>query len=137
MRGTSSSRRFLIRRAWWLRPLLLLVGLTNDANSYVAIEGERLRVRFGWFFNQTFPLSAIEGVAPMRWPWYHGLGWRTNLVGLVGWVASLRGVVQIRFLERQRVGWIIPLVKLRCDRLAVSLEEPEAFIAALNGALGR
>jgi len=71
----------------------------------------------------------------MRWPWYYGLGWRTNLRGLVGVVASMRGVVQIRFRQRQRVG-IIPLVKLRCDRLAVSLEEPEAFMAALNEALG-
>lgn len=135
MNEAGGSRRFLIRRAWWLRPLLLLVGLTTDANSYAVIEGERLRVRFGWFFNQTFALTVIEGVAPMRWPWYYGLGWRTNLRGLVGVVASMRGVVQIRFRQRQRVG-IIPLVKLRCDRLAVSLEEPETFMAALNEALG-
>jgi hypothetical protein len=63
--------------------LLLLVGLTNDANSHVAIGGERLRVRFGWF--------------------------------LVGVVASMRGVVQIRFRERQRVGGIIPLIN--CDAI--------------------
>lgn len=124
----------MIRRDGWLQPLLFMVGLTRDSNSYVAIEGDRLRVRFGWFFNQTFALSDIERAEAMRWPWYYGLGWRANLVGLVGLVASMQGVVAIRFRERQRVGGIVPFFKLRCDRLAVSLREPEDFIAALRRA---
>ena len=62
--------RFLIRRDGWLRPLLFLVGLVRDSNSYVAIEGDRVRVRFGWFFNQTFALSDIDGAELMRSPWY-------------------------------------------------------------------
>jgi len=125
-------RRFLIRRDGWVQPLLFLVGAVRDSNSYVAIEGDRLRVRFGWLFNQTFALSDIEGAEPMRWPWYGGLGWRTDLRGLVALVASYRGVVAIRFRERQRVRGIIPFVKLRCDRLAVSLREPDELIAALS-----
>jgi len=125
-------RLYLIRRDGWLQPLLFVVGLVRDSNSYVAIEGERLRVRFGWFFNQTFALSDIEGVEAMRWPWYYGLGWRANLAGLVGVVGSMRGVVAIRFRERQRVGGIVPLIKLRFDRLAVSLREPEDLIATLR-----
>ena len=132
MTFVEGQRRFLIRREAWLQPLLWLVGLVRDSNSYVAIEGERLRVRFGWFFHQTFALSDIEGVEAMRWPWYYGLGWRSNLVGLVGVVGSMRGVVAIRFRERQRVGGIVPLVKLRCDRLAVSVREPEELVAALR-----
>lgn len=135
MTFVDGQRRFLIRRDAWLQPLLFLVGAARDSNSYVAIEGERLRVRFGWFFNQSFALSDIEGAGPMRWPWYYGLGWRANLVGDVAVVASYRGVVAIRFRERQRVGGIVPFVKLRCDRLAVSLREPEALIAALSRAI--
>lgn len=134
MTFVDGQRRFLIRRDGWLQPLLFMVGLTRDSNSYVAIEGDRLRVRFGWFFNQTFALSDIERAEAMRWPWYYGLGWRANLVGLVGLVASMQGVVAIRFRERQRVGGIVPFFKLRCDRLAVSLREPEDFIAALRRA---
>jgi hypothetical protein len=60
------------------------------------------------------------------------LGWRSNLVGLVGLVASYRGVVQMRFRQRQRVSGIIPFIKLPCDRLAVSLREPDDFIAELR-----
>jgi hypothetical protein len=125
-------RRFLIRRDIWVQPLLFLFGAVRDSNSYVAVEGDRLRVRFGWLFNQTFPLSDIESVEPMRWPWYGGLGWRTDLRGLVALVASYRGVVTIRFRQRQRVGSIVRFVKLRCDRLAVSVREPEELIAVLS-----
>jgi hypothetical protein len=124
--------RFIIRRAWWLRPLLFLVGLTRDSNSYAAIEAKELRVRFGWFFNQTFPLADVESVTPMRWPWYYGLGWRANLAGLVGVVASFEGVVEVRFKRRFRVGGLLPLVKLPCDRMAISLEQPDEFMAALR-----
>ncbi|HEU0073052.1 MAG TPA: hypothetical protein VFS30_03505 [Dehalococcoidia bacterium] len=134
MTFVDGQRRFLIRRDGWLQPLVFLVGLARDSNSYVAIEGDRLRVRFGWFFNQTFALGDIEAAETMRWPWYYGLGWRANLAGLIGVVASLRGVVGIRLRERQRVGGIVPFVRLGCDRLAVSLREPEDFIAALRRA---
>ncbi len=131
----TGSRRFTIRRSGWLQPLLLLVGAARDANSYVAIEGEALRVRFGWCFNETFPLSGIESVAMGRWPWYYGLGWRSNLVGMVGIVGSYSGVVEIRFKQRQRVAGILPFFKLGCDRLMVSLNEPDDFIEALSRAI--
>ena len=120
-------RRFLLRRDGWIQPLLFLVGLVRDSNSYVAVEGDRLRVRFGWLFNQTFALNDIEAVETANWPWYLGLGWRWNPAGMAGLIGSLRGVVVIRFRERQRVGGILPFVKLSCDRVAVSLREPEDF----------
>lgn len=133
--AASRSRRYSIRRYGWLQPLLLLVGAARDSNSYAAIEGDALRVRFGWFFNETFPLSGIESVAMGRWPWYYGLGWRSNLFGLVGIVGSYSGVVEIRFKQRQRVSGILPFVKLGCDRLMVSLDEPDDFIEALSRAI--
>ena len=124
--------RFLIRRATLLLPLLWLVGFTRDSNSYVAIEGDQLRARFGWFFNETFPLAEVVSVTPTRWPWYYGLGWRGNFVGLVGLVASFQGVVEIRFSRRMKVAGLLPFMKFPCDRLAVSLEEPERFMTALR-----
>jgi hypothetical protein len=125
-------RRFLIRRDGWVQPLLFVVGLVRDSNSYVAVEGDRLRVRFGWFFNQTFALSEIEGAEAASWPWYGGLGWRLNLVGVVGLMGSLAGVVMIRFRKRRRMGGILPLIKFPCDRLAVSVREPDDLIAELT-----
>ena len=123
---------FTIRRAAWLQPLLLVIGFTRDSNSYAAIEGDRLRLRFGWFFDNSFPISEIESVGLTRWPWYYGLGWRTNFTGLVGAVGSMDGVVEVRFRRPQRVKGILPAVRIPCRRLAASLEEPEAFIAALS-----
>ena len=115
-----------------MQPLLFLVGLVRDSNSYVAIEGDRVRVRFGWFFNRTFALGDIDGAEPLRWPWYYGLGWRTNLTGLAGVVASASGVVVLRFRQSQRVGGIVLFLKLGCSRLAASLREPDEFIEALQ-----
>ncbi len=128
----TEEQRFLIRREGWVQPLLFLVGLVRDSNSYVTIERDRVRVRFGWFFNQTFALNDIDGVEPMRWPWYYGLGWRTNFTGLVGVVASTNGVVVLRFRQPQRVGGIVLFLKLGCNRLAASLREPDEFIEALQ-----
>jgi hypothetical protein len=132
MTFVEGQRRFPIRRNWWLPPLLFVVGMVRDSNSYVAVEGDRLRVRFGWFFNQSFALSDVEGAEAASWPWYFGLGWRSNLAGTVGLIGSLGGVVVIRFRERQRVGGILPFFKLRCDRLAVSLREPEDFVGEIQ-----
>jgi hypothetical protein len=126
------SERFIIRRTLILRPLLLLIGFTRDANSYLTVEGYRLRARFGWFFNNVFSLADIESIEPSRWPWYGGLGWRSNLAGLVALVGSYHGVVEIRFKRRQRISGVVPLVKLHCDRLVVSLEQPDEFILALR-----
>ena len=89
MTFVDGQRRFLIRRDAWLQPLLFLVGAVRDSNSYVAFEGDRVRVRFGWLFNQTFALSDIEAVEPMRWPWYTGWAGVATCRGLVGLVASL------------------------------------------------
>jgi hypothetical protein len=47
-------------------------------------------------------------------------------------VVSLRGVVVIKFKERQRVGGILPFIKLPCDRLAVSVREPDDLIAEIK-----
>jgi hypothetical protein len=135
MTFVDGQRRFLIRRDAWLQPLLFLLGTVRDSNSYVVVEGNGLRVRFGWLFNQTFALSDIESAEPMSWPWYGGLGWRGDLRGLVGLIGSLRGVIVIRFRERQRVSGIVPFLKLRCDRLAVSVREPEELIAVLRRAV--
>ena len=93
-------------------------------------------VKSFWRLNRcSMRLSGIESVAKGRWPWYYGLGWRSNLFGLVGIVGSYSGVVEIRFKQRQRVSGILPFLKLGCDRLMVSLDEPDDFIEALSRAI--
>ena len=122
-------RRFHIRRNPLLRPLLAPFGGTAG-RSFIEIDGDRLRARFGWLFDYTFPLDQIEDAGPSRWPWYLGLGWRTTLRGRIGLIGSYQNVVEIRFRTRYRVNMVLP--KLSCERLAVSLEELEAFLEALS-----
>jgi len=123
--------RFPIRRSPWWRPLLLLFGATAG-RSYVELAEDRLAARFGWLFNHSFPLSDIEGAARRSWPLLYGIGWRSNLVGVLGLIGSRAGVVELR-LRRRR--WLWMLLPLPCNRLAISLEEPEAFLEALDKAI--
>jgi hypothetical protein len=58
----------------------------------------------------------------------YGIGWRSNLIGLIGLIGSHQNVVEVR-LKRRR--WIWMLLPLSCNRLAVSLEDPEALLEAL------
>ena len=115
----------LISPLW--RPFLFPFGATPE-RAFAAIEDNHLHVRFGRLFDHRFPLKAVEGVAPSHWPVWAGVGWRTNLRGTIGLVGSYVNIVEIRFKEPQRVRLLFPFT---CKRLALSLEEPRDFIAAL------
>jgi len=123
----SEAIRFPIRRDPWWAPLLLLFGAT-PGRSYVELAGDRLVARFGWLFHHSFPLTGIEGAGMRSWPLLYGIGWRTNLIGVVGLTGSYRNVVEVRFKRRR---WVWMLLPLSCNRLAVSLEDPDAFLEAL------
>ena len=49
--------------------------------------------------------------------------------GTVAFVGAYENTVEVRFKERQRVRMVVPLP---CERLVLSLEDPEGFIAALE-----
>ena len=128
---TKAATRFPIRRGLLWRPLLLLFGATAG-RSYVELTVGRLAARFGWLFRYSFRLGEIEGAARRSWPLLGGIGWRTNLVGVIGLIGSRAGVVEVRFRQRR---WLWMLLPLPCDRLDVSLEDPEAFLEALHKAI--
>ena len=124
----SGAMRFPIRRSSVWVPLLVLFGGTAD-RSYLEISGDALVARFGWLFHHRFPLGDIEGAARRSWPLLYGIGWRSNLLGVIGLIGSHAGVVEIRFRR-----WLWMLLPLPFDRLAVSLKEPETFLEALEKA---
>ena len=119
--------RFPILRSPWWAPLLLLFGAT-PGRSYVELAGDRLVARFGWLFHHTFLLTDIEGARRRSWPWLYGIGWRSNFIGLIGLIGSRGNVVEMRFKRRQRMWLLLPV---SINRLAVSLEDPGAFLEAL------
>ena len=121
----------LISPLW--RPLLLPLGGTPK-RSFAELEDGQLHVRFGWLFDQRFPLSDVEGASPSHWPVWAGIGWRTNFSGTAGLIGTYVNIVEIRFKEPQRVRMLLPLP---CRRLYLSLEEPRDFIAALQAAAAK
>jgi hypothetical protein len=123
----SGATRFPILRSPRSAALLSLFGGTPQ-RSYVELTGDSLTARFGWLFNYRFALADIEGAGRRSWPLLYGVGWRTNLIGVVGLIGARENVVEVR-LKRRR--WVWMLLPLSCNRLAVSLEDPEAFLEAL------
>ena len=126
--GVQISRRFQIRRDQPWRPLLALFGATAG-RSYVEIDDDTLHVRYGWLVDKRFSLAEVASVRSRRWPWYYGIGWRSNLVGIIGLTGSLRGCVELAFRRRR---WVWMLFPLPMSHLCITLEEPDAFIEALQ-----
>jgi hypothetical protein len=122
----TAAGRFAIRRDIWLRPLLFPFGGTAG-RSYVEVGPRVLHVRFGWLFDRTFALDEIATVRRGNWPWWGGLGWRSNLIGRIGLVASYGGIVDIELKRKRRI-WLA-FLPLPCNRLTISLEEPDAFVS--------
>ncbi len=118
--------RFPIRIDPIWRPLLLGAGATRG-RSYVEVSEKEIGFRFGFWFRREVPRSEIVGAAPRQWPVWYGVGWRSNLRGVIGLIGSYQGVVEVRLKNRTRAWGVFP-----CDRIAVSLEDPDGFIAALG-----
>lgn len=118
--------RFNIRvaRPWQLvmRPF----GVTRD-RAFVDVTNDEVRFHYGLLFDHTVTRADIETASRREWPWWMGIGLRTNFRGLIGLIGSYEGVVEIKLRTRIRT-WVV----FRCDRLAVSLDDPDVFIAAIS-----
>jgi hypothetical protein len=108
------------------RPFLLLGGATPE-NSYAEIAEDELRLRFGLLFSQRVSISNVKSAKTRSWPFWGGIGWRFwgEQLGLLG---STRNVVEISLRERIRVSLGILPWPFSIGRVAISLEDPQAFI---------
>jgi hypothetical protein len=119
--------RFQIRIDPIWRAPLLLGGATRE-NSHVELTDAGVRFRFGLLFDRLVPYDEIKTVFARSWPFLYGIGWRSNLRGVIGLVGSYHDVVEVRLKRRlARVWGVFPV-----DRIGVSLEEPERFIYELE-----
>lgn len=120
--------RIPIKRAPWMVPLLLLFSATAG-RSYLQVGPDTLTARFGWY-RLVIPLSHIESVSEDRWPWYGGLGWRTNFRSVLGLIGAYSPVVKIHLNTPSRSRLLgIPI---RITDLYVSVESPGTLRAALS-----
>jgi hypothetical protein len=99
------------------------------SRSYVDVSADGVRIKYG-FFDVRIGFDEVESVERGRWPWWGGLGWRSNLVGRIGLVASYSGIVDIELRTRRWV-WLV-MVPLPCKRVTLSLEDAEGFLAAVS-----
>ena len=119
--------RFQIRIDPVWRPLLLAGGATRE-NSYAELTDPGVRFRFGLLFDRLIPYEDVKAVFGRSWPFLYGIGWRSNLRGVIGLIGSYHDVVEVRLKGRARRAWsVFPM-----DRIGISLEEPERFAYELE-----
>jgi|ERR1700688_203738 len=109
------------------RLLLSVLGM-GPAFSSVDVDDDNLRVRMGWAFRTTIPLRQITDARPSQ-----GL---VGGIGVHGWNGrwlvngAATGLVTLTIDPRVRAGVMFIPVRLR--ELTLSLEDPDAFQAALG-----
>ena len=107
---------------------MLFVAAT-PSNSYVEIGEDAIRLRFGAGFDRTIERQNVIGATTMSWSIINGLGVRAGgeIFGLIG---STSGVVELQLRESVNLrfaGW-----PWHARRIAISLEDPQAFIEAIT-----
>ncbi|MEN9203123.1 MAG: hypothetical protein Q6K80_01850 [Thermostichus sp. DG_1_6_bins_120] len=113
---------------------LSLFGVSGES-AYVDLLPDKLIVRAGSLFKETFSLGELGQGERFPWPWYYGVGIRTDFQGLVGPITSTQGVVAIPLLEEKPL--FIPLLgpvglQLPCKKIIFSLRDPDTFLTNFN-----
>jgi len=118
-----NSLRFPIRRDF--NQLLLGIFGCAARNSYVDVTNDAIHFKFGWGFDEVIPRDEIATLGPSQDPWLSGIG--GNRIALLG---SNTGVVEVGLAHPRRMRVFV--VPVRLQRIAVSLEDPDAFTHALR-----
>jgi hypothetical protein len=118
---------FSIARSGIWRLPLKLIGAT-DARSKAMLEDDAVDVTFG-IAHLRIPYANVRSVTPRRWSWWLGVGIRIAGDKTLGLIGATTGVVQIALYEPTVEG---VLFMRRPQNIAVSLEDPEGFIRAVE-----
>ncbi|GAA2269625.1 MULTISPECIES: hypothetical protein [Kitasatospora] len=118
---------FPLRYDSWFLPLATMVGL-GRRRAGVRVGDGAVTVRIGWAFRARIPLDAIRSAGPDS-GWVTGWG----VHGFAGhWLVngSSRGLVRLGIDPAVR-GYAVQF-PVRLRELRLSLEMPDAFLAALR-----
>jgi hypothetical protein len=125
------AERFAISYGRAFEPLATLTG-TGARYSGVELDEETLRVRMGWAFRAAVPRASIASA---------GRGDDVRMTrGVHGWRGDWlvngdgNGIVELRLDPAARAS--MSGVPIRLERLRVSLEDPDGFLAALGLSVG-
>jgi hypothetical protein len=128
---TNRAVHFRIRVDPWWWPLLFISGILPSSQCYVALEDRMVRVRLGWLETR-FPRAHVVAAQRIHGDWRWSIGWHVVFVGTKALIVngSWSSMVELR-LEPPLVSRSL-LVPIRCSCVRVSLEDPDAFLAALG-----
>lgn len=125
--------RIAVTRNVVLRPLLAVFGV-GSGNCWVELDAAGMRVRMGRWFDATVPLVDIAAFGPSVWPAWGGYGVKLVPRRGIGVVASTEGVVHIALRAPRRMSVVIGW--RNAERLWISIEDRDAFLAALSALTG-
>lgn len=120
--------RYAIRRSPFWAWALLIIGATED-RSYVDIDPQRLVAQFGWKRIEV-SRSDVLGAERSKWPWWGGIGWRSDLRHSIGLIGALSPIVRVHVRPQPITMLGIPH---KLTDLYLSVENPDAVVRELNG----
>ena len=129
MTDHTKSHRFQIQITQLSQALMIPFGVTRR-QAYAQLQDGVLHVRFGPMFNERIRLDNIETAEVSHWPRWAGVGLRTNLRGSIGLVGSYGNTVKLTLKEPQPIHMFV--LPAKCERLYLSLEDPEGFLEAIG-----
>ena len=104
-----------------------------EGNCWIDIGDDTIKARMGPLCSITIPRALVTGAREIEWAWWHGLGGRIYGRMAVGFVGRPDHVVELTFSEPVTA---INLFPKRCTRFAVSVDDPEALVAAASPVTG-
>lgn len=126
-----STVHFGIRRDTLYKLPLLLIG-ARERTCFVELADDELRLAFGRY-RERFAYGDIVDIEPVDWKGRWGIGVRYVPGDMIGYVGSPKSVVSFGLREMRDFK---VLVTLRAKRIAVSLDDPGGFTAALRERIG-
>lgn len=103
--------------------------------SFVETTDVSVRIKLGVLFDETVPLGEIARVKATDWPLIGGLGVRSNMKDMVAVVTRAGEVAELSLWSPIRLPVIPKVLHVRAQRLVVSPENLETFIADLRARL--
>lgn len=96
--------------------------------SFVAVAEERTRIRFAGLIDTVVANSDITSARVVRWPFWGGIGLRTNFRGHVALTSAWGEAVEIDLRQPVRVTFIPGLWKTKAQRLTLTIRNPQKFV---------
>ena len=109
-----------------------MLGAT-ERNAYLDIGPERIVAQFG-FKRIGFPTADVEFAERTNWPFWGGIGWRSDLRHSIGLIGAYSPVIRIHHRPYRSSLLGIPLT---VTDLYLSVDDPDAILAEFSSHASR